>query len=70
MLHFLMLWLGLDNVSGPQYAFWSGVGMSVFWPLLWWVHHNCHERRCPWPGHPNADGVVYCKGHIRHPKEK
>jgi hypothetical protein len=38
---------------------------SVFWPLLWWVHHNCHERRCPWPGHPNADGVVYCRGHAK-----
>ena len=47
-------WLGLDNVSGPIYAWWSGSG-SVILPwivqvliiiLLFWWHHQCGVDGC------------------------
>lgn len=56
MTGWLYVWLGLANVSGPIYAFWSGSG-SVLLPwllngfliagLFWW-HHQCHVHRCFW----------------------
>lgn len=50
----LLVFLGLTNVSGRAYAFWSGAG-SVLLPwimqagtiaLLFWWHHQCHVHRC------------------------
>jgi hypothetical protein len=53
-MHWLSHWLGLDNVAGPIYAFFSGSG-SVFLPpvlsvlgvaaVFWW-HHQCHVHHC------------------------
>lgn len=57
-------WLGLDNAGSPQYLFFSGVGFSVFAPLAYLWHHNCHTSGCLRIGH-TYDGIVYCKNH--HP---
>lgn len=54
--------LGLDNVSGPFYAFWSGVGLTVLWPIVYLKHHNCHAEKCWRLGH-NVNGTIVCKRH-------
>lgn len=66
--------LGLDNVSGMWYAFWSGffgdvgiLGACVIWPYIYWKKHNCHVSRCIWWAKFPVDGTPYavCKRH--HP---
>lgn len=70
----LMHVLGVDDVSGPWYGFWSGIGsdlselaglLTVAW--LFWRRHNCHVHRCWRIGrHPVAGtGYVVCARH--HP---
>lgn len=62
--------LGLDNLSGPFYGFWSGVGSDISEITLivavggWYWHHQCHEEGCWRLGHP-VDGKVVCKRHLR-----
>lgn len=67
ILHWIGHLLGLDNVSGPFYAFWSGVGLTVGWPFVQWRRHNCHVRFCPWPGHidPETHHPACKKHHSR-----
>jgi hypothetical protein len=70
-------WLGLDNVSGPPYAWWSGSG-SVLIPLavqllivglLWWWHHQCTVHRCWWPARrKTAAGERACWRHHPEPR--
>lgn len=62
--------LGVDDVSGRWYAFWSGFGgdlalMATPFTLL--RRHNCHVRRCLRIGrHPVAGTTwVVCRRH--HP---
>lgn len=44
--------LGLDNLSGPWYGFWSGVGSDLgevaLFGALWGIirRHNCDVHRC------------------------
>ena len=69
------LWhfLGLDNVAGFAYAFWSGSGSVIIPPILnvaglgtiYWWHHQCHEPGCYLLGKYNEDGTpyVYCRVH-------
>lgn len=69
----LVLWfahiLGLDNLSGPWYGFWSGVGgdLSLFTVAYALVRrHNCHVQRCWRIGrHPVDGGYLVCARH--HP---
>jgi hypothetical protein len=49
-------WLGVDNLSGAWYGFWSGIGSDIpifaaalgllanFYVLM--RHHNCEVHRC------------------------
>lgn len=64
--------LGLDNLSGPWYGFWSGIGgdLSILAaPLVLLRRHNCHVKGCPRLGrHPvPGTGFVVCRRH--HPDE-
>ena len=52
ILHFLAHFFGLDNLSGPYYGFWSGVGsdigeLAIFAAIYGAIrHHNCHVKGC------------------------
>lgn len=53
MLHFLYVWLGLSNASGPQYSFWSGIfsDATIFSSVVYGLymvkkHSECHEQTC------------------------
>ena len=70
----LLHWLGIDDVSGAAYAFWSGFGGIVVPPLLTavpivWVllrRHNCEVHRCWRLGRHETDaGHHVCRRH--HP---
>jgi hypothetical protein len=60
-------------LRGEGYAFWSGIGLVVFWPLLYAIRHNCHVRRCPrltWHISDAHNGHPVCRHHhpdSRHP---
>jgi hypothetical protein len=74
-MHWLSHFLGLDNLSGPYYGFWSGAGSDITELALVGVlvefmrRHTCHMHRCLRPAnHPvTVDGVTYrvCRKH--HP---
>ena len=71
-MHWVTHLLGLDNLSGGWYGFWSGIGgdASVLAiPLTLWRQHNCHVARCPRLGrHPvGGTGLIVCRRH--HPDE-
>jgi hypothetical protein len=76
MIHLLSHLLGLDNLSGPWYGFWSGFGsdigeLAIVGGLLAMVRrHNCHMHGCWRIGrHPTTvNGVqfVVCRRH--HPQ--
>lgn len=61
---------GIDNVSGPWYAFWSGIAGELSWigaAAVLYRRHACHARGC-WrlAKHPVADSPwVVCRRH--HP---
>lgn len=66
---------GLDNLSGPQYGFWSGVGSDITEVVLIGAiitalrHRNCHVKGCwrlQWRAVPGTDHVV-CRRHHPHP---
>lgn len=70
-------WLGLDNVSGFAYAFWSGFGSIILPPLitlagvalLWLWHQQCHVAGCYWPSRrQTAAGERACWRHHPQPK--
>lgn len=64
---------GLDDLSGPFYGFWSGVGSDfselaiVGAVIAAYRHHNCHVKGCLWLGKHKVDGTpfVVCAKH--HP---
>jgi hypothetical protein len=71
-MHWLIHLLGLDNLSGRWYGFWSGIGgdasiMAV--PAVILRRHNCHVHGCPRLGrHPVAGTeFVVCRRH--HPDD-
>lgn len=74
MMHLLIHLLGIDDVSGHAYAFWSGFGsdlgeLAIVGGLLAMIRkHNCHVHRC-WriARHPVAGTEhIVCRKH--HPK--
>ena len=77
MLHWLAHWLGLLNLAGPVYGFWSGSG-SVFLPplitltgitALWAWHHQCQVTGCYWPARRlTAANERACWRHHPHPR--
>lgn len=74
MWTWLAHWAGLDNPSGPIYAFWSGIfsalpSFGVFALVAGaYRKHNCHVRGCPRIGRHSIDGTnwVVCRKH--HPE--
>lgn len=70
--------LGVDNLAGAWYGFWSGFGSIVIPPVLTALpivfvmlrRHNCHVHHCWRVGrHPSDDGLyrVCGKHHPRVP---
>jgi hypothetical protein len=75
LAHFLEHFFGLDNLSGPWYGFWSGVGSDIseitLFGILWTIlrKHNCEVKKCPRIGrHATAAGHKVCRKH--HPDDK
>lgn len=58
--------LGLDNLSGPWYGFWSGFGSDLGEAAILggvWHHFNCHDPGCwRWGKHVHVDD---CGVHVR-----
>jgi hypothetical protein len=74
LLGWLAHLMGLDNLSGPFYGFWSGIGsdlgeVTIIGAALsiWWKH-ECHVKGCHRMGrHPVAGTPhVVCRRH--HPE--
>lgn len=67
--------LGLDNLSGPWYGFWSGAGsdlgeLAIVGGLIGLLRkHNCHVHGCPRIGRHKIAGTdwVVCRRH--HPDD-
>ena len=72
-MHWLSHFLGLDNLSGPYYGFWSGFGsdlseLAIAGGLIGVLRkHNCHVRWCWRVGRHPVEGTpfVVCRRH--HP---
>ncbi len=73
-MHWLSHFFGLDNLSGPFYGFWSGVGsdiaeLTLAGALIEQIRRrNCHVSRCWRSGHFEVGGTPYktCRKH--HPE--
>lgn len=68
--HWFLHWTGSDNVSGPQYGFWSGFGSDIGEVTLVGAvlaaarHKNCHVKGCWRLGHIDPDhGHPACRRH-------
>jgi hypothetical protein len=65
-VHTLLRILGLDDLSGPWYGFWSGFGADLGELAIVAViyHHvNCHEPGCWHLARHQMGG--YCRRHRR-----
>lgn len=76
-MHWLSHVLGMDNLSGPFYGWWSGAGSDIGEVVLiggfahWYRSRTCHvdhPKFCWRPGAHPVDGTPYrvCKKH--HPR--
>jgi hypothetical protein len=78
MLHFLYVWFGLNNGSGAQYLFLSGIfsDITIFTGAIYAIHNikkrsECHDPNCHKHGKyefkDEINNVVYklCEDH--HP---
>lgn len=74
LLHGLAHVLGLDDLAGPFYGFWSGFGSDLSELALLgaayglWRRHNCHVKGCWRIGRLPVEGTphVVCQRH--HPR--
>jgi hypothetical protein len=61
--------LGVDDVSGRWYAWWSGAGsdvseLAILGAVLGgYRKHNCHQPRCWRIGRHVVDGTPWCNRH-------
>jgi hypothetical protein len=67
-VHLLLRIVGVDDLSGPWYGFWSGIAgdlvyLGIFWALI--RRHNCHVTRCWRVGRFPAGEYRVCYRH--HP---
>ncbi|MDE2469867.1 MAG: hypothetical protein KGL35_14290 [Bradyrhizobium sp.] len=73
-MHWLAHFLGLDNLSGPFYGFWSGAGSDITELALIggliaaYRKHNCHIKGCWRIGKRNVDGTSLIVCHKHHPE--
>lgn len=69
---FVAHWLGVDNVSGYVYAFWSGFAGCLPMFGAWYVlarKHNCHAKRCMRVGRHPVEGTTYVVCAKHHPDD-
>ncbi len=65
VLHWLAVHTGVDNESGPWYAFWSGFGsdlgeVTIVVAIIGWGRHaNCHSKGCWRFGRHPVDGTPF-----------
>lgn len=68
-MHWLLHVLGVDDVSGRWYGFWSGAGSDIGELALigavlgMFRKHNCHQRRCWRVGRHIVNGTPWCNRH-------
>lgn len=73
LVQHLLHWTGSDNVSGPEYGFWSGFGsdiaeFAILGGLIQWYRHaTCHVDTCWRLGLHQVHGTQFktCRKH--HP---
>lgn len=72
--HFVAHILGIDNLSGPWYGFWSGIGSDISeLALLGGIGAMIRQRNCEVHGcwrlgrHQTAAGHMVCRRH--HPDD-
>jgi hypothetical protein len=76
MPHWLLHWLGVDNVSGPAYAWWSGAGSDVAELAIigaivgGWRRVNCHVKGCMRIGRVPVEGTPFRVCWRHHPEGK
>lgn len=64
--------LGLDDVSGRWYAWWSGFAGDISilaTPVVLLRKHNCHVRGCARVGRHPVEGTSYTVCRRHHPDE-
>ena len=75
-MYWLSHFLGLDNLSGPYYGFWSGVGsdlaeVTLVGAMLTLVRkYNCHVKWCWRVGRHPVEGTTYTVCRRHHPEGK
>lgn len=72
MIDLLAHVLGIDDVSGRWYGFWSGIGgdLSILAaPVVLLRRHNCHARWCWRMGRHPVDGTSWTVCRRHHPDE-
>lgn len=72
-MNWLAHFFGLDNGSGPQYLFWSGIGSDITEVAILggmiqlYRRHNCHVRGCFRVGMRHYGDALLCKRHHPNP---
>jgi len=69
---FLAHVLGIDNLSGRWYGFWSGFfgDVSILsMPLILLRRHNCHVKGCPRLGRHPVEGKPWTVCRKHHPDD-
>lgn len=67
---------GLDNLSGPFYGFWSGIGsdigeLAIIGGLIQiYRQHLCHVDGCYRWGRRSVEGTPHIVCHRHHPKPR
>jgi len=68
--------LGIDDVSGRWYGFWSGFGSDISEiALLGGLYglarkHQCHQHHCWRIGRHTVDGSPWCDRHHQAARDK
>ena len=70
MIHGLLHVLGVDDLGGPWYGFWSGFGSDLSEvtglfavAYIFWRKHNCHAKGCWRIGRHQVGDAVVCRRH-------
>lgn len=70
MIAFVVHVLGIDNLSGRWYGFWSGFGSDLGeFGIIWVLYkkHNCHVARCLRLARHPVDGTSFVVCGRHHP---
>ena len=79
MIEWINHFLGLDNLSGPYYGFWSGIGSDITefgilgGLIMMYRKHNCEIHKCWRIGRhqwlDSSNGTTHNLCRIHHPKD-